>query len=696
MVAIQKTPPASLPISADCRRLPFGYLEGEMPSVPPTVSFSIDDARVAWIIFDDLGSRANILSSSTRADFARVLGEAHAAKPKAIVLLSAKDRVFIAGADLHELREIPSVKAASDFASEGQKLFELVASSSIPVVCAIHGACAGGGFELALACHWRIATDGPVTRLGLPETSLGTLPGWGGCVRLPRLVGPAMALDHILKAQMVSAKDALHAGFIDEICPPNELKLLARSAALKLAADGIPARSVAPADRPFPGFREKLRAQSHGTDLARSAVIHIIEATAGLPFPAAFEIEARAFGEVTAGETCKNLIDVFFLKEQARKRSLAAWFPRVPTDVPPIRKVGIVGAGVMGSGIAHWIAAHGLEVVIREVQSNLLERGRRTIDGLLEEAVKRGKMSAVQAADAVRRVSATTQWEGFADCDLVIEAIVEDLGAKRALFRELAGIVRPDAILASNTSALPIEEIASNIVRPERTLGLHFFNPVSRMPLLELVLGPATSAETAERALRFVRGLEKSPVICRSSPGFIVTRVLFFYLNEAVRRWESGESAESIDSAMRQFGWPMGPLRLIDEVGVDVTHAIFGEMAHYFPERFKATAACGRLLERGLRGRKNGSASGFYTYSGGREILNPNAEAAHDGRQAAEPPGDPEAVSGPLMRIMADEAQRCLAEGVVKSPDDIDFALLSGAGFPAFRGGLMRHAKSLA
>jgi 3-hydroxyacyl-CoA dehydrogenase/enoyl-CoA hydratase/3-hydroxybutyryl-CoA epimerase len=328
--------------------------------------------------------------------------------------------------------------------------------------------------------------------------------------------------------------------------------------------------------------------------------------------------------------------------------------------------------------------------VVRDVLPEFVERALEVIHGLFEEGVRRGGLSADDAREAFGRVSTTTQWAGFDTCDLVIEAIVENVRAKRKLFSEVAGIVRPDTLLASNTSALPIEDIAGHVPHPERTLGIHFFNPVSRMPLAELILGRDTSAAAAERALAFVKALGKSPVICRSSPGFLMTRVLFFYLNEAVKLWEQGMPTAALDTAMRDFGWPMGPLRLIDEVGVDVTDFIFGEMERYFPQRFVRSRACASLLAARMRGRKNGSSSGFYSYAGSTEALNDEAT-----RSLSRPVGavasNPRATTARLMGVMIEEAKRCLDEGVVRTQDDIDFALIAGAGFPAFRGSLLRQ-----
>lgn len=373
------------------------------------------------------------------------------------------------------------------------------------------------------------------------------------------------------------------------------------------------------------------------------------------------------------------------LQTAARERTLTGWnLPESGITPPAIRRVGVIGAGVMGSGIAQWCAACGYDVVLRDMNEDVLARGLRVAHELFDGAVHRGKLTAEQADAGKDRLATTTTWTGFADCDLIIEAIVENVAAKQKLFAEVIAVARPEALLATNTSALPVEEIAAQLPDASRVVGLHFFNPVSRMPLVEVVLGRSTGRATAEAALGFVKSLRKTPVICRSAPGFLVTRVLFFYLNEACRMWEEGVATEALDTAMQTWGWPMGPMRLIDEVGVDVTDFIFGEMSHYFPDRFVRSTICRRLLEQELRGRKNGSSSGFYRYEGRNATANP---ALNDWQQsrvqsAAE-------ITERLMRVMVAEARRCVEEGVVLSPEDADFALLSGAGFPVARGGLL-------
>jgi 3-hydroxyacyl-CoA dehydrogenase/enoyl-CoA hydratase/3-hydroxybutyryl-CoA epimerase len=662
----------------------------------PTVTYSMDSDGVGWLVFDDPAARANVFTPAVFADLRAAVAALAAQPVKAVVVWSAKERIFIAGADLKWLSKLPDAAAATAVGREGQASIGLLADFKVPVVCAVHGACAGGGTEVALASDWRIASDARETVIGLPENSVGTIPGWGGCVRLPRLIGAAAALDCILKATLLSAAEAKRVGLVDEVAPAADLKARAKTAALRLAEGGRPIRSTPPAAYAayFEGLRATTLRKTRGHQPAPLKAIEVIEQSAGLPVAAALEMEARAFGEMTASEVCKNLIYVFFLKDAVKKLTVDGWFPPAgaPVAPAPFHKIGVVGAGVMGSGIAQWCAARGHDVVLRDVKPEFVERGLAVIRGVFDEAVARKKMKPDAAVAGLARVRTTTAWDGFGDCDLVIEAIVENVAAKQALFAELAKVVRPDCVLASNTSALPIEELAATATSPGRTIGLHFFNPVSRMPLVELVLSPHTARATAERTLAFAKALGKTPVICKSSPGFLVTRVLFFYLNEACALWEQGVPTDVLDGALCEWGWPMGPARLIDEVGVDVTDFIFGEMAHYFPARFKRSAVCARMLAAGMKGRKNGASSGFYTYVDGKEALNPAmasfAPATKSSLNAA-------TITERLNRVMIDETKRVFDEGVLKTPEDADFALLMGAGFPAFRGGLMRYAKSI-
>ncbi len=661
------------------------------PSTP--VSHSIDAEGIGWITFDDPAGRANIFNPATQAALRSAVLALAAEPVRAVVVLSAKEKIFIAGADLGWLAGLADDQAATQAARAGQELFGLLAGFKVPVVCAIHGACAGGGYELALACTWRIASEARETVIGLPEVGLGLIPGWGGCTRLPRLIGARAAVEHILKAALVPAAAARAAGLVDELVPAAELLARARAAARRLADEGAPVRPVPdPVGPDFFSDQRQLALTRRRGQPAPLAVLEAVEKSAGLPLAAALDLEATLFGGVAAGEIAKNFIHVFFLKEAARKLTVDGWFPPVADAPPPkpFRTIGVIGAGVMGSGIAQWCAMHGFGVILCDSSKEAIERGVAVIRELFAEAVKRGKVTGDQAHRMTGGIGITTSLEDFEICDLVIEAVVEDVAAKQKVFAELSRLVTPDCLLASNTSALPIEELAATAVNPGRVVGLHFFNPVSRMPLVELVLSPHTTRATAERALAFVKALGKSAVICKSAPGFLVTRVLFFYLNEACRLWEQGVPAEVIDRAMRDWGWPMGPLRLIDEVGVDVTDFIYGEMQHYFPDRFVRSAICGRLLAAGLKGRKNGAGAGFYDYTDGRETLNP---ALADFSPAAAVAMAAAVIQELLNGVLIAETRRVLAEGVLRTADEADFALLMGAGFPAIRGGLLHSAK---
>ncbi|HKB89353.1 MAG TPA: 3-hydroxyacyl-CoA dehydrogenase NAD-binding domain-containing protein, partial [Opitutaceae bacterium] len=657
----------------------------------------VDSDGIGWIVFDDPVARANVFTSSVLSALNACIEQARANPVlRALVLWSAKERIFIAGADLKLLQGLPSVEAATLLSREGQGVFRSLDTMHVPVIAAIHGACAGGGTELALAATYRVASTAAYTLIGLPEVGIGTIPGWGGCVRLPRLLGPKAALEHILKAELVPAEVACEIGLVDELLPAEHFKAAVRLVALRLSHFHLPPR---PSDFElesdfFRNIRKLTLTRTGGTQPAPLAAIDAVEQAWEQDIDAAFETEARYFGAVTAGAECKNLIHVFFLKDLAKKVSLDPWFraaPNVKTvSANPIHRVGVVGAGVMGSGIAQWLAMRGFDVILRDVSPELVERGLTVMRELLHNAVQRKKISSEEAYKAQKRVLITTEWDGFDTCDVVIEAIVENVAAKQALFAELESVVRDDALLASNTSALPIEELSARVRHPERMLGIHFFNPVNRMPLVELVLGARTERSAAERALSLVKALGKQAVICKSSPGFLVTRVLFFYLNAAVRLREQGLAVDHIDAALHAFGWPMGPFRLIDEVGVDVTQFIFGEMQHYFSERFEATTLCEQMLAHGFRGRKNGASSGFYTYGDGEKI-----NKAISGLVPVSPTNqmEPDEIRDQLMQMMIAEAQYCLDEGVVRMADDVDFALLTGAGFPAFRGGLMRYAE---
>lgn len=661
------------------------------------VTLNLDQDGIAWVVFDDPSGRANVFNEAAFTALDALLDQIAASdKVRAVVLWSAKERIFIAGADLSLLLALPDEAAAEAFSRRGQSLFRKIADLRVPVLAAIHGASAGGGYEIALAAHYRLASESPVTQIGLPEVGIGTIPGWGGCSRLPRLIGVSAAVEHMLAARLLPAQQAKATGLVDELAPAEGFRGAARAVALRLVEKGVPDRSLAPGEMGTEALdlrRAKILERTRGLLPAPIAVLDVVARTFGGTLEQALAEEARQFGRVTVTPECRGLVTNFFLREAFKRPAIDPWFPDVAAlPAAPIARVGVVGAGVMGSGIAQWVAAQGGRVVLKDVDDGILGRAQDVMRGLFDEAVRRGKLGQEAANAAMGGIAMTTGWDGFADCDLVIEAVVEDLATKQALFRELAGIVPETTILASNTSALPIDAIGANVAAPGRLIGIHFFNPASRMPLVEVILGPDTDRSTAERVAGWVKSIGKSPVFCRSSPGFIVTRILFFYLNEALRIWSKQPDTRAIDEAMLDFGMPMGPLRLIDEVGVDVAAFIGEEMKRYYPGRFVPSEAAPLLSAAGLKGRK--SDAGFYHYSGRRETVNDDA-ARIAGAVPLGSPLDAEAIRSRLLDLMVREAQGCLDDGVVKSFNDIDFAMLLGTGFPAFRGGLTHWARSV-
>jgi 3-hydroxyacyl-CoA dehydrogenase/enoyl-CoA hydratase/3-hydroxybutyryl-CoA epimerase len=660
----------------------------------PRVEYDADG--IAWVIFDDPDSKVNILGFGQMQRLDAILDELSKRKPKAVIFVSGKPGIFIAGADINELGKIRDASHGESLSREGHRIFAKIELLGVPTVAAIDGACLGGGCELALACRYRVATDHPKTQIGLPETQLGIIPGWGATQRLPRLIGLQAALDIICKGKSVSADKARRIGLVDAAVPSVVLRETARRLALglrRVRRKSVKLQNMWPM-RPIACrfARKKVSALTRGQYPAPLRAIDAVEqGVAGKKLDAGLEGEAKIFGEVSATPVCKSLIRIFFLREKYSKLTFDT--ERVERTGPisarvataPIEKVGVLGAGVMGAGIAQWCSARGLTVRLKDIKPEFVATGIKRIADAYREGVKRRKFSELDAQHGFARVHPTTEYTGFGDCDLVIEAVLEKIEVKRLAFSELADRLRNDCIIASNTSAIPIDELAEASGRPKRFIGIHFFNPVHKMPLVEIVYGTKTAPEVIAVALEFAKQLKKIPIIVKGAPGFLVNRLLMPYLNEAGVLLGEGVSVESIDKAMLDFGMPMGPLRLIDEVGIDVAYDVARELAEAFHDRMTVAPILRQVHERGLKGRKSGA--GFYIYKGKKERLNsglklPSGKTLGSGE-----------IQSRLLGVMINEAKRCLSEGVVTSEDDIDVGMIFGTGFPPFRGGLVKYAR---
>jgi len=652
----------------------------------------IDDDHICLLTFDRPDSGANIFDAATLNDLNEHVDIIeHDASLRGLIITWPKKSIFIAGADLKTLLKQAHPGEMRDFIAHGQRILNRIAVLKIPTVAAIHGACAGGGYEITLACDHRIATDDPATRIGLPETTLGLIPAWGGCTRLPRLIGPERAAEVILKGKLYSAQEALKLGLVDEVASRDQLLQAARK---KLRDGKRAARSVPRIEREIPTPRET------GNPAPVRALEVIKRGLAG-SIDQALALELDAIVDLGKSESTQNLIRNFFLNDKYRKGTSKV-------SAQKVVHAAVIGAGVMGSGIAQWLSSHGVTVILRDIAREQIDRGLATIEKTYADAVKRGLMSEQKAKEGRARIVASTAPMELRDVQFVIEAASEKIEIKKEIFCELAMQAGPKTIIATNTSALPIGELADSTVSPEHVIGLHFFNPVSRMKLVEVVIGKQTSDETRERTLAFARQVGKLPVIVRDSPGFLVNRVLFPYLLDAAELFESGLDADKIDNALVQWGMPMGPLRLIDEIGVDITIDIGNTLEKAYGRRDHVPGVLLWLRDGQMLGRKSGA--GFYKYEGKTQSTSESLARWRRGLH-----GDPEGAEGPvippdrhrdprlrlnetelahrLVFLMVNEAARCLEEKVVASPEDADYGMILGTGFAPFRGGPLRFAE---
>ena len=653
--------------------------------MPATVSSSmirreIDDDHICFLTFDRPESGANIFDATTLDELDENIDLIeHDTSLRGLIITSAKKSIFVAGADLKTLLKQAQTGDMRAFIAEGQRILNRLAELTIPTAAAIHGACAGGGYEITLACDHRVASNDPSTRIGLPETTLGLIPAWGGCTRLPRLIGADKAVDVILKGKLYSAQEALRLGLVDEVAPRNQLVDLAR----KKLRDGKRKPSPAPKiDQEIPAPRNHNPAPARALEVIRKGLL------ASTQQSLAFELDAIV--DLGKTESSQNLIRNFFLAEKYKKGS-----SKIPAQ--KVVHAAVIGAGVMGSGIAQWLSSRGVTVILRDIAREQIDRGLANIEKTYADAVKRGLMNAEKAKEGRARIVASTAPMELRDVQFVIEAASEKIEIKKEIFRELAMQAGPKTIVATNTSALSVSELANATVSPEHVIGLHFFNPVSRMKLVEVVIAKQTSDDTRERTVAFARQIGKLPVIVRDNPGFLVNRVLFPYLLDAAELFEGGLDADKIDNALLQWGMPMGPLRLIDEIGVDIAVDIGNTLEAAYGRRDDVPGALLWLRSGGMLGRKTGA--GFYRYEAKTQTPNDalekwcRSDASSLGSRQTSGESAAFTLSNRLVFLMVNEAARCVEEKVVDSPEDADYGMILGTGFAPFRGGPLRFAE---
>lgn len=638
----------------------------------PTWSLKIDADRIAWLACDVAGASTNVLSAPVLRDLAAQLSDIGAERPAGVVIHSPKASGFIAGADIKEFLTIRTPEEGYALVRAGQRVLQSLEDLPCPTVAALHGFALGGGLELALACTYRVGAEEALS-LGLPEVLLGIHPGFGGTVRSVNLIGVRAALDLMLKGKPYRGARALAAGLIDELVP--KAALLERAKALLLRS---PPRASAPfADkllnlppaRPFIArqaaakLRQKVRREQYP---APFAILDLWQRH-GAAGAESYEAEARSISELMCTETSRNLVRVFMLQD--RLKSLGG---KSPAD---FRHVHVVGAGVMGGDIAAWAAFRGMTVTLQDRTAELIrpamDRARTFFEKRLADPAA--------AAAAGERLRADVNGGGVADADVVIEAIFENVEAKRALYAELEPKLKPGAVLATNTSSIDLKILSEGLLDPGRLIGIHFFNPVSQMQLVEVVYGAGTQAAVLQNSLKFTRKLDKLPLPCRSAPGFLVNRILTPYVNEALFALESGIPPEVIDGACKAFGMPMGPLELTDVVGLDVSLQVARLLADAFHRRIPEILV--KLVDQKIFGRKSGE--GFYVWRDGKPV-----------KSGSPPFAVPADLEDRLILPMLNEAVACLREGVIEDADLLDAGAIFATGFAPFRGGPLQYAKA--
>ena len=625
----------------------------------------VDAQGVAWATLNKAGESTNSLSSSVMDELSQLLDQLDRSPPKGLIFRSGKAAGFIAGADIQEFTRLDTPQKGIELVSRGWQLFNRLAGVSYPTLALVRGHCLGGGLELALACRYLLAVDEPSTRMGLPEVMLGIVPGWGGMLRLPERIGPQAALDMMLTGKTIDASKARRLGLADDCVPPRVMD----SAAALLVLANQPRRRPPLLQRLLNGPLKALVASGARKQVARRARREHYPA----PY-AIIDIWARHQGNALAAPelidsivrspTARNLVRVFFLQERLKSFGKASTFEA--------KRVHVVGAGVMGGDIAAWCALRGLTVTLQD-------QGMERIAPALQRAYaawRRRVRDDRELRNIMDRLIPDPEGHGARQADVVIEAIFEDTGAKQALLQELEARIRPDAVLATNTSSLRIEDLRTVLTRPERLIGIHFFNPVAKMPLVEVVAAEGADPEVLQRGTAFVRQIDRLPLPVKSAPGFLVNAVLGPYMLEAMRAVDEGLEPETVDEAMLAFGMPMGPIELVDMVGLDVAMAAGRSLAGAGAEPPKC------LLERfkaGHLGKKTGR--GFYEYRSGR----PAKDAAGS---------VPAGLAARLVKPLLDRTQQLVTDGIVADADLADAGVIFGTGFAPFTGGPLNFLRS--
>ncbi|MEN6320960.1 MAG: fatty acid oxidation complex subunit alpha FadJ [Syntrophaceae bacterium] len=661
-----------------------------------------NDNGVAVVWLDQPGEKVNKISIDLMDTFKSILDSLEGDETvKGIVLISRKPDNFIAGADIEKFHTMAGPEEAESLSRQGHAILNKMADFPKPIIAAIHGATLGGGLEVALACHYRIASDDPKTIFALPEVKLGLLPGGGGTHRLPRLIGLQAALDMMLTGKNIYPRQAKKIGLVDDLIHPYGLLPAAKKAARELTNHFLPHKKKQPflakllESNPlsrsiiYGKARELVQKQTWGNYPAPFKIIECVQEGMEKGFEAGVEAEIKKIGELMVSPQSRELVQIF-LSMTALKKNPGKDLVR------PVKKIGVLGAGLMGSGIAQVTATNDMEVLLKDINYDAVGKGEKAIWQDLNGKVKKKALLSFERDLCLSRITGTVDYRGFEKADLIIEAVFEDLDMKRKILAETEAIIKETAIFASNTSSLPIGSIAVDSRRPEQIIGMHYFSPVPRMPLLEIIITEKTADWVRATAVDVGIRQGKTVIVVHDGPGFYTTRILAPLLNEALEILNEGGDIQEVDRAMRRFGYPVGPIALIDEVGIDVG----AHVAHVLGPLFSARGAqqntsMEKLFTAGYKGRKNNR--GFYLYGNAAEKkkkeVNKEIYAFFGGPDRKK--FDTEEIQSRLSLVMINEAALCLQEGILQEPRDGDIGAVFGLGFPPFLGGPFRYIGSL-
>lgn len=671
---------------------------------------NIDSEGIAHLVFDLPGEKVNKLSMPVLEELEKHLDElAKNPNIKALLISSGKEDVFIAGADLNSFIPMFGNPALGEtMIANGHRIFNKLSTLPFPSIALIHGACLGGGMELALACNYRVVTDHPKTQLGLPEVTLGIIPGWGGTQRMPRLVGLMESLPLILSGKPVKGVKAYKIKLADAVSAPEFLNDTAKEFVKTVLSPKGKQRildrrkqsgmshwflEANPIGRSFifNQAEKDVIKRTKGHYPAPLAALHLIKDTYALPLEEGLAKEREAIKQLLQGPTSipKNLIQLFFVSEALKKDTGAP----AGTKILPVASAGVLGAGTMGSGISWLFSYKDYPVRFKDIDWNAVGRGYGAAYGIYKQMTKDKRIKKNEASLKFHHISGTTDYSGFQNADFIVEAAVENLELKHQIFKELEDVVRADAIITSNTSSLTIADMSKSMRHPERFVGTHFFNPVNRMPLVEVVAGQKTSPEVIATAVDICKKLGKTPIVVQDCPGFLVNRIFVMGANEVMHLYQEGAPFEQLEKMMLDFGMPMSPFVLADEVGNDVSYKVNKVFENAYGVRMKTPKVIEIMYDNKLYGRKSGK--GFYLYDKGEKKRNPDLDKLMNPIRSLNPQLTDKEMCDRVMLAMINEAGRCLQEKIVTNPAYLDMAMIMGTGFPPFRGGLLRYADEL-